>query len=375
MTAKTYISIVLLLQSYIFFGQQKDKWISIDYHTKYAHEHIKMNNISNYSFFLHGETHTVSSSSQTKMDFLRYYYKEANVRNFVIEAGYASAYLFNLYLETGDESYVCKDYNFFLHKEFREFWRELYQFNSTLTEPITVVGIDDYESALVWYKVMEVLFNGAPYQNYLKNDSIITQIVSISDSMDDLANLNHIDRKKMKSLKREFILNYKNQPNLYAEMLQQDSVHLRFIIQNDISTDRTRFTNKIMYDNLHRLIKAGEINEGNFFGQFGSAHVENHNRSLTHYLNNLERSHFYHKVLTVLPEYINCRVSDLSIEDNTVNTIISPLRSRGKKKITSLSTCTYILEELKNKTNKPNKYTLYVKNKDAMYYDFPEVCD
>lgn len=64
-----------------------------------------------------------------------------------------------------------------------------------------------------------------------------------------------------------------------------------------------------------------------------------------------------------------------SYSGDTVKTIINPIRSRGKKKITSLSTCTYILEELKNKTNKPNKYTLYVKNKDAMYYDFPEVCD
>ena len=373
---KTYISVLLLLlQNIILLGQNQNKWLSIDFQTKYAHDHIKMNNISNYSFFLHGETHPVSSSPQTKMEFLRHYYKEANVRNLVIEAGYASAYLLNLYLETGDERYICKDYNFFLHKEYREFWRELYQFNNTLQVPIKVVGIDDYESALVWYKVMEVLFRDNPYQNYLKNDSIISQIVSISESMNDLVNLDHIDREKMISLKKEFVLNYKNHPDLYAEILQQDSVHLRFIIQNDVSTKRTRFTNKIMYDNLHRLIKAGQINEGNFFGQFGSAHVENHNRSLTHYLNDLEGSHFYRKVLTVLPEYINCRVSDLSIEDNTVNTIISPIRSREKKKITSLSTCTYILEELKNKKNKPNKYTLHVRNKDAMRFDFPEICD
>jgi len=135
MTTKACISTAVLYQSLILLGQHEDKWISIDYQTKYAHEHIKMNNISEYSFFLHGETHSVSSSPQTKMDFLRCYHREANVRNLVIEAGYASAYLLNLYLETGDEGYVYVDYNFFSHKEYREFWRvvvEVFDFNNKM---------------------------------------------------------------------------------------------------------------------------------------------------------------------------------------------------------------------------------------------------
>jgi len=376
MKVKTCISVVIVLQSFILLGQEEDKWISIDFQTKYAHDHIKMNNISNYFFFLHGETHTVESIPQTKMEFLQYYYNEANVRNFIVEAGYASAYLLNLYLETGDERYICKDYNFFSHKEYREFWRELYEFNSTLTESIKVVGIDDLESTLAWYKAIEVLFNDKRYQSYLKNDSIISQIVTISEKIDDVVNKNDITRKRMNALKKAFIFDYKNNPDLYAKILQQDSIHLRFIIQNNVSTERTRFTDKNMYDNLHRLIKAGEINEGNFFGQFGSSHVEKFKGSLTHYLNDLEGSYFYRKVLTVLPEYINCNwSSDMIVGDSTVNTIISPLRSKRKKNITSLSTYTYILEELKNKQKNPNKYTLYVKNKGAMYYDFPEVCD
>jgi len=128
---------------------------------------------------------------------------------------------------------------------------------------------------------------------------------------------------------------------------------------------------------FHHYQQPDEINEGNFFGQFGSAHVENHNRSLTHYLNDLKESQFHNQVLTILPKYIGCykSYSDLSIENNTVKTIISPIRSREKKKITSLSTSTYILEELKNKQTKPNKYTLHVRNKDAMYYDLPVFCD
>ena len=97
MIIKIGFTAVLLFQSLILLGQKKDKWISIDYQTKYAHEHIKMNHISEYSFFLHGETHTVESIPETRMNFFQYYYKEANVRNLVIEAGYASAYLLNLY--------------------------------------------------------------------------------------------------------------------------------------------------------------------------------------------------------------------------------------------------------------------------------------
>tara|TARA_B100000768_G_C11278439_1_gene377202 strand:+ start:1182 stop:2300 length:1119 start_codon:yes stop_codon:yes gene_type:complete len=371
---KTYISVLLLLlQNIILLGQNQNKWTSIDYQTKQVNSSLKINNISDYSFFLHGEVHSVKSSPQTKMEFLQYYYKEANVRNLVIEGGYAAAYLFNLYLETGDEQVICKNGEFCLHKEYREFWRELYEFNSTLTEPIKVVGIDDYEITGTWYKAIEVLFRDKSYQKYSKIDSIVSKIITSSKGIDVL----NADYKSLKSLKKEFVLSYKNHSDLYAELLQQDSIHLRLIIQCDISTKRTRFTNKIMYDNLHRIMTAEQINEGNFFGQFGSAHVENHNRSLTHYLNDLEGSQFHNQVLTILPKYIGCykSYSDLSIENNTVKTIISPIRSREKKKINSLSTCTYILEELKNKKNKPNKYTLHVRNKDAMYYDFPEVCD
>ncbi|MDG1849339.1 MAG: hypothetical protein P8I82_02450 [Flavobacteriales bacterium] len=374
MTIKACISTAVLFQSLILLGQQEDKWISIDYQTKYAHEHIKMNNISNYAFFLHGETHTVESIPQTRMNFFRYYYKEANVRNLVIEAGYASAYLLNLYLETGDESYVCKDFNFFSHPEYREFWRELYELNTTLKEPIKVVGIDDLESTLAWFKAMEVLFHDKPYQSLLKTDTTISQILTISEKINQIVEKNGISRKRMNSLKEAFILNYKNYPDLYADVLQQDSIYLRLIIQNNLSSKRTRHTDKNMFDNLNRIIEAEQVNVGNFFGQFGSFHVRGF-RSLTYYLNDLEESPFYRKVLTVLPEYINCNWTELIIGDSTVNMIIRPLKSRRKNKINSLSTYSYILEELKNKQKNPNKYTLYVKNKGAMRFDFPEVCD
>ena len=374
---KATILILFFFLNSIVFGQETDKWLSVDYRTKHSHESMKINRISDYTFFLHGEIHTVSSSPQTKLEFLKYYYKEANVRNLVIEAGYGSAYLLNLYLSTGDESYICKDYNFFSHKEYREFWRELYEFNNTLIDPLHVVGIDDHETRLVWFKAIEVLFKDKAYQHNNNNNNIdhlvISQIITIIQSIDDLSDFDHINRNDMDYLKKEFVLNYKNNTNSYSEILQKDSLHLRLIIQNDVSTGRTRFTNKYMYDNLHELIKAKQVNSGNYFGQFGSAHVENHNRSLTRFLNDLDESHFFGKVLTILPLYFNCRLSDLNLEGKGVNTIIYPIKY--KKKNTSLSSSTYILEELKNKKNKPNKYTLHVKNKDAMRFDFPEVCD
>jgi len=281
MIIKIGFTAVLLFQSLILLGQKKDKWISIDYQTKYAHEHIKMNHISEYSFFLHGETHTVESIPETRMNFFQYYYKEANVRNLVIEAGYASAYLLNLYLETGDESYVCKDFNFFSHPEYSEFWRELYELNTTLKEPIKVVGIDDLESTLAWFKAIEVLFHDKSYQSLLKIDTTISQILTISEKINQIVKKNGISRNRMDSLKEAFILNYKNHPDLYADVLQQDSIYLRLIIQNNLSSKRTRHTDKNMFDNLNRIIEAEQVNVGNFFGQFGSFHVWGF-RSLTY---------------------------------------------------------------------------------------------
>lgn len=374
---KIVILILLLAQNVILYSQQNNDWLSLDRQTSYIHEHIKVNNCSDFTFFLHGEIHSVSSNPQTKLDFLKYYYKEANVRNLVIEAGYASAYLLNLYLKTGNENYICKDFNFFSNENYRKFWEDLYLYNDSLTEKIKIIGIDDNESLLSWYKAIEVLFEHKIPLDFLNNNQLVRKVIITSKKTNGLTDLYRegvID--SLRSLKRDFIIDYNKSPSKYFEMLRNDSLHLRYIIENDVSINRTRHTNKNMYNNLHKLINESQVNMGSFFGQFGSAHVENHNRSLTHFLNNYEGSIFHNKVLTILPKYINCSVSDLVIDNGNVYTIISSLNSRVNKEITSLSfSSTYFLEELKNKSRNPNKYILYIKNKEGVRFDFPEVCD
>ena len=369
------LSLVLIFFPLSLIAQSQPEWSNIDYQTKQVNDGVKINNLNNYSFFLHGEVHPVQSSPETKMGFLKYYYEEANVRNLVIEAGYGSAFLLNLYLKTGDESYICKDYNFFSHKEYRDFWRELYHFNNSVEEPIVVIGIDEFETRLVWFKVIEVLFSNRNYNDNNVNHQVIQQIITIIQSIKNLSDFDHVNRDHMDNLKKEFIASYKNNSDSYTEILQEDSLHLKFLILNEYSQNRSRHTNKYMYDNLHKLIEAKKVNDGNYFGQFGSAHVENHNRSLTRYLNDIEESFFYNRVLTVIPHYLNCNLSSLKLENNNLINIITPIKSRSRKKVPLHSNSIYILEELKNKNNKPNKYTLHIKNKDAMLFDFPEVCD
>lgn len=360
------IILTTLFRSVVTYGQSAKEWSSVDYTTKEVRDMISINNATDYKVFLHGETHNMASNPETHWAFLMYYYQNANVRNLLLEDGYAGAYLANKYLESGDLSYICKNVHYVLHQEDRVFWQKLYDFNSPVEEKIKIVAIDDNERLATWFKAIEVLFSDKDYQ-----DKQIDEIIAVSKG---ITNPLRKDDDKLRNLKQTCVNNFNNNLHTYLNILKEDSIHLKLILKNDASIDRNKHTNRIMFENLNRIAQSGLVNKGGFFGQFGSAHVVNNSRSLSHILNTSKNSPFVGKVMTVLPCFENCQFSWLSVENDSIITKIYPEKSKLKVK-NPYSNSSYTLIELKNKAQNPNKYILYIRNRGGMAFKAPDKCE
>jgi len=366
---RTIYLTILLVTILSLNGKAQDKWSTYDYLNCKISDTIQIDKLENYSVFLAGGIHTVSSSPQTKIDLLKYLYRNGNVRNLIIESGYASSFLINRYLDTGDASYICKDVNYHPHKEYRQFWRELYDFNKTVTQSIKVIGIDDNERLSTWFKALETIFTENATLNSAVIDSIVYKVIQASRNIHNPLNL---DVDYLHVIKSDFIDSFNEEKKIYQDILKDNFKHLELIITNDISIDRTKNTNRLMYENLMRIIKKDVTNTGNYFGQFGSAHIGNYHRSLSTILDKEDNSPFRLQVMTIFPYYKNCQYTGLEIEGDTYLTNTYEENSKFSLKIDSPSI--YTLIKHKEKRGRTRMYALIIKNKNGLEFIFPNDC-
>jgi hypothetical protein len=148
-------------------------------------------NLDNFDAVFAGEDHTNRENFGVYLNLMKYYYS-LGVRDFAFEDGYGSALLIQYYIDTGNEeclqimlrnykgspAYTQERYNFY---------KELYKWNSTLTQKIKVHGFDiehNYASSGIAAAYNSVLnkyprIEGIPY---------ITTPGSIQDFINDFKN-------------------------------------------------------------------------------------------------------------------------------------------------------------------------------------------
>jgi hypothetical protein len=105
--------------------------------------------------FFAGELHGVAVNPKLQFTLLRYLYDRANVRHLVIEYGPADAWLYQRYLDTGDETFLAGTW-MYRWEEYVEFLRELRAFNASVEEKVDLVGVD-FDSDLSVAKVLLAL--------------------------------------------------------------------------------------------------------------------------------------------------------------------------------------------------------------------------
>ncbi len=113
--------------------------------------------LKKYRVFLLGELHGTACNPRIIIKLLKYLHENAGVNHFLIEQGMSIAFQFNKYLETGNEDYVLKQWDY-RYNEYVSFWRELYRYNKAqpADKKIDVIGID-FEEDWAFAQMVECL--------------------------------------------------------------------------------------------------------------------------------------------------------------------------------------------------------------------------
>lgn len=99
--------------------------------------------LNNYDAFFIGESHNAPEIDRLKLGLIKYFHSQHNITDVFMEIGFSAAFLYNRYLETGDKSYIIQPKPVYAQlKEQAEFWQELYEYNKTQANKITIRGMD-----------------------------------------------------------------------------------------------------------------------------------------------------------------------------------------------------------------------------------------
>ncbi len=226
-----------------------------------------------------GAYHGSAKTETTEQALLESLTKDGTIKYYLPETDFSIAHFFNEYLRTGD-SLLLKDlvYNYGARVpqeqsvETYKKWKELKKLNDGLEQKnrLGVVGID----LIVTYKyTAKHLLEIMDYEGSKKKSlQSIVHMVKL-DTTDFSPNYNSYSKKIL----REFVEDYKGQPEVYENIITDQFVfdhiieNLEHTFQNfDDSSKRER----IMYQNYLQLGSLYNFEENKQFLRFGFFHIE-----------------------------------------------------------------------------------------------------
>lgn len=128
---------------------------------------ILKDDLKNKKIIFTGEDHTLDKDNLFKIKMIKYLQNEIDLKYYLDESGYANAYFFNKYLNSGDEKILKQAFNqvkgtALYNTDDYNFYKSLYEFNQTLPEDkrIEIVGIDIEHGGLSSYEyLMDIMKN------------------------------------------------------------------------------------------------------------------------------------------------------------------------------------------------------------------------
>ena len=278
--------------------------------------------------FLTGEIHGTTMNTELELSFLKYLKEKANIKYYLSELSYSDAYFLNKYLDTGDENILKELFEELKDtpgctKETYNKWIKVYEFNKALPndKKIKVIGIDIEHQENIAIHCM--------YSLIPKNESP-KKIRPLIKKLQDVYENNGVTAKFAKDfsldLKKDINENY----DIYKEYLGEKFFDFNLINDNLCTSfkaynDMTNF-NKIrdmqMYENFINIYN--NLPKGKFYGQFGNAHINQHNMyddtySLASLMNN-KNSPVKGKVISIIYVYNSCKIFN-PLNAQTIHTI------------------------------------------------------
>lgn len=249
-----------------------------------------------------GEMHAMAASSIIQVDLFIHLNKHFGVRHLLIEFGRAEAYLYNQYLQTGDEWYINHTFHGFkMHREFLLSWKKLYAYNLELrTDKKLVVHGLDFErepglSASI-HDLLSTSKNAPQVEDFINSIKIRLDTIGIERDPKDYI---YYLREKIPSLSLPDDENKK----VIDEILNNNSFKSNF-------SERDKYMALAFFE----LDRTEEV----YLGQFGFGHtMMNNEKYLAGLLNSNEKYH--DKILSIHMYYGGPKKSHLDSLTNCSN--------------------------------------------------------
>lgn len=233
--------------------------------------------------FLVGENHGIADNARLKLYLLKYLVRNANVKYFLLEAGYYDSLLFNRFLESGhiellDEIFSSYQGYYSGMKEEYDFWKHLYEFNAALPaeRKIKVFGIDSISGVRKSLDYIAGLVRecGDPPEDIKNVIDCVVQLESIyrEEHISTERNIAGIWITFMSSL-MTFREQYAGYLGVHFSDFVKVSDDMFTRIKRRMSVTKSReIREKYMFTRANEEIRAND-SRYNYFGQFGNSHV------------------------------------------------------------------------------------------------------
>lgn len=288
---KTFFKISLFLFLALLSKAQDHNTIELP---KLEGLHLLDEVVRDYNFFFSGEGHGTKMNSVLESELLEYLHNKVGIRYFLCECNYSTAYLFDLYLKTGQEKYlepaiIYADEKFFLDK--------IRALNSTLDKEnqIQIIGVDAERFPKALVATIKILT-----QKHAKELNLGKELIGRIDS------LKPYHKKDLHDVYVALHNQIKFDKALKKAIGEEDWRHLSNVI-NPPSYHEDRFefilTEEAKYKNL--LAVLSNLPKGKIYSQHGTYHLNKGKNTFSGILNRKEDSPYQNKVLTIGTFYMN----------------------------------------------------------------------
>jgi hypothetical protein len=289
---------LLLLCSATVLGQPHCAIGFIDSSNRIAYNQAAIEAIiqpAGYAAFFLGESHTVDFEPEFKFHFIRHLHARYGVKDVFMEIGYAAAYFFNQYLQTGDTAILTDNRLLYLWGHYKDFWYNLAAYNRLQPDSskIRIHGID-FERTEIFKLLEKAKPAHASLPEHLQ--ATFADIQNLSADKE----LFVMDKQFKKALikLRSTFLRYEDD---FKVLYQQNFPVVYKAITNEVPiTPTVNPRNKVWLENIKNII--AQYNIHRFIGFFGGAHTRYNNpTSLTVAL---RQSHFFSgKIVNIATMY------------------------------------------------------------------------
>ena len=200
---------------------------------------------SKYRAFFVGEFHGVYGTPEVKLAMIKYLNKQLGVTDVFMEIGYSAAWLYNMYLASGDTSLFTRPELVYAGKQVnRDMWKQLYKYNKTLSHKIAIHGVDfermDFVKTLKFLKPLGRL----PPKEIAPTLSYIDTLAISKVNNDSFSSIYEHLKKAVDSNRL-----------LYEQYYGPNFKIVSSILFNENTFDKFKERNATMYQNLAKQIQ------------------------------------------------------------------------------------------------------------------------